>query len=98
MQPDTQSNPPHPSPPSPSPPHTTLPPLPPAVVQRLQERLGALVAGLSPGDEPPPPTAELLAEGDHATRMLKDLGDGLDRRLPQPPQVRGWVVGGRLGA
>lgn len=30
--------------------------------------------------------AEFLAEGDHATRMLKHLGDLLDLRLPAPTQ------------
>ena len=28
--------------------------------------------------------AEFLADGDHVTRMLKDWGDSLDRRLPPP--------------
>ena len=46
---------------------------------------------------PPPPlqlsVADFLADGDHVTRMLKDWGDGLDRRLPpphlqQPPQLQ----------
>ena len=27
-------------------------------------------------------TAEFLADGDHVTRMLKELGDSLDKKLP----------------
>lgn len=33
---------------------------------------------------PQVPVAEFLAEGDHATRMLKHWGDLLDHRLPPP--------------
>jgi hypothetical protein len=32
------------------------------------------------------PVADFLAEGDHVTRMLKEWGDSLDKRLP-PPQL-----------
>lgn len=32
--------------------------------------------------------ADFLAEGDHVTRMLKDWGDSLDRRLPPPTAHR----------
>ncbi len=32
--------------------------------------------------------ADFLAEGDHVTRMLKDWGDSLDRRLPPPAAHR----------
>ncbi|KAL4421833.1 hypothetical protein ABPG77_001622 [Micractinium sp. CCAP 211/92] len=56
--------------------------LPDAVLQRCSMMLGELAdmyykcSGVS--------VAEFLAEGDHATRMLKHWGDLLDRRLPPP--------------
>lgn len=51
----------------------------------------------------PPPAqlsvADFLAEGDHVTRMLKDWGDSLDRRLPPPTALRPAAAeGGGHGA
>ncbi|RMZ57841.1 hypothetical protein APUTEX25_000526, partial [Auxenochlorella protothecoides] len=74
--------------PCPSPSHPDAPP--PAVVERVSRvvlELGRLAAHRR--SEVPASATDFLAEGDHVTRTLKELGDRLDAALPGPSALEG---------
>lgn len=81
------------------------------MLHTCRARPAVLPAFLTRWSATPPPTlthphlptlaqlsvADFLAEGDHVTRMLKDWGDQLDKRLPPPHRQLAAAGGGGEG-
>lgn len=61
--------------------------LPEEAVHRTSNMLALLASTSSESDNLKVNTSEFLAEGDHVTRMLKEFGDELERRLAAQAQV-----------